>query len=1078
MSFRSPILQHSLFCFAAAILVSSPAATYAEDNATEPAELAGDNHRLNFERDIRPILRAHCLDCHGAVDEMDGNLDLRLVRFIARGGDSGAAIVPGNPDDSLFIRRIRDGEMPPGEAKVPAEELRTLERWVAAGAPTARPEPESIGPGLPILPEDRQWWAFQPIRRPAVATADQAADAAGELPHATGRARTPIDALLVEAMPAGLAFSPDAEKRSLMMRLYFDLVGLPPSTEQIDRFMNDASPDAYERLVDELLQSPHYGERWGRHWLDIAGYSDSEGRTSADAVRPWAYKYRDYVIRSLNEGKPLDQFIHEQIAGDELAGPIQGDLSDRQIELLTATGFMRMAADGTGSGDNSEEARNQVVADVVKIVTSSMMGLSFACAQCHDHRYDPISHTDYFALRAVFDPALDWKDWRTPGQRYVSLYTEADRARAAEIEAEAQVVVAEREEKQKRYIAEAFAKELEKYEEPLREQLRQAYETPEAERTDAHKDLLAKNPSANISAGVLYQYNQAAADDLQKDAERIAQIRAQKKPEEFLRVLTEPPGHAPETLLFYRGDHRQPKQAVLPAAPTVLCPEDAFVSFPVDAPELPTTGRRLAFARWLTGDQNPITARVMANRVWLHLMGRGLVQTPSDFGRLGARPTHPELLDWLAAELIQSGWNLKQLQRVILVSTAYRQSSRRDPAMQAIDDDNRFYWRSNVRRLDAEVVRDRLLATTGQLDPTAFGPATPIKEDETGQVIVDSTNRRRSIYIQQRRTQPVAMLQAFDAPVMETNCEIRPASTVATQSLMLMNGDLILDQATALATAILDTAESTEVEAPNDDSLAERLPPIDPPAAPIWGYGYGSFDETAGNTVSFQTLPHFAGGTWQGGPATPDPTLGWVLLHAGGGHTGNNPGFAAIRRWTAPIAGNVRVTGTLQHASEGGDGVSGRIVSSRSGLAGQWIAQNSQSPTAVETLSVEAGDTIDFITDCRADVNADSFSWVVEVEMLDAEHAGLSWKSDEGFQGPAMESRRLSPAHLIRAWERAYCRPPSREELEIAIDFINRQCVEMNVRPRPLPGDVSPQQQAFTNLCQALLTSNEFLYID
>lgn len=1078
MSFRSPNLSLSLCGFACAILVSSPAASYAEDGDNEPAAIAGDNHSLNFERDIRPILRAHCLDCHGAVDEMDGNLDLRLVRFMARGGDSGAAILPGNPDDSLFIRRIRDGEMPPGEAKVSADELRTLVQWVAAGAPTARPEPESIGPGLPILPEDRQWWAFQPIRRPDVATADPAAETVGDSPHPAGRVRTPIDALIVEAMPAGLTFSPDAEKRSLMMRLYFDLVGLPPSSEQIDRFMNDASPDAYERLVDELLQSPHYGERWGRHWLDIAGYSDSEGRTSADAVRPWAYKYRDYVIRSFNEGKPLDQFIHEQIAGDELAGPIQGDLSDRQIELLTATGFMRMAADGTGSGDNSEEARNQVVADVVKIVTSSMMGLSFACAQCHDHRYDPISHTDYFALRAVFDPALDWKDWRTPGQRYVSLYTEADRTRAAEIEAEAQVVVAEREEKQKRFIAEAFAKELEKYEEPLRDQLRQAYETAEAERTDDHKDLLAKNPSANISAGVLYQYNQAAADDLQKDAERIAQIRAQKKPEEFLRVLTEPAGHTSETLLFYRGDHRQPKQAVLPAAPTVLCPEDAFVSFPVDAPELPTTGRRIAFARWLTGDQNPITARVMANRVWLHLMGRGLVQTPSDFGRLGAQPTHPELLDWLAAELIQSGWNLKQLQRSILVSTAYRQSSVRDSAMQAIDDDNRFYWRTNVKRLDAEVVRDRLLATTGQLDPTAFGPATPIKEDDTGQVIVDSTNRRRSVYIQQRRTQPVAMLQAFDAPVMETNCEIRPASTVATQSLMLMNGDLILDQATALATAISDTAESTEEADPKYDSLTERLPPIDPPAAPIWGYGYGSFDEAAGKTASFQALPHFDAGTWQGGAARPDPTLGWVLLNSGGGHTGNNPDFAAIRRWTAPIAGNVRITGTLQHASEGGDGVRGRIVSARSGLAGEWTTHNTQSPTAVETLSVEAGDTIDFITDCRTDVNADSFNWVVQVELIDAENAGLSWKSDQGFQGPAAESRRLRPEHLIRAWERAYCRPPSREELEIAVDFINRQCVEMNVRPRPLPGNVSPQHQAFTNLCQALLTSNEFLYLD
>lgn len=1049
-----------------------------------PSTDAATSQALTFERDIRPILRAHCLDCHGAVDEKDGNLDLRLVRFMTSGGESGPAITVGDPDASLLIQRVRSGEMPPGEAKVSPAEIALLEKWIAAGAITARPEPESIGPGLPILPEDRQWWSFQPLRRPDLQSLRQelTAKSTADRDALSTQPRNAIDALLLRSMPEGLSFSPDADKRSLMIRLYFDLIGLPPTPQQIAEHLSDTSPDAYERLVDQLLRSPQYGERWGRHWLDVAGYSDSEGRTATDAIRPWAYKYRDYVIESFNADKPLDQFIQEQLAGDELAGPINGDLTPQQIQWLTATGFLRMAADGTASGDNSEEARNLVIADTLKIVSSSLMGLSFACAQCHDHRYDPISHTDYFALRAVFDPAMDWKNWKTPAQRYVSLYTADDRAVAAEIEAEAQVVSAERDEKQKRYMAEAIDKELMKYEEPLRQELREAYETAADKRDDAQKALLAKHPSVNITPGVLYQYNQAAADDLKKDADRIAAIRAKKPREEFLRVLTEPAGHVPKTNLFYRGDHRQPKQEVAPAAPAILCAEDAFITFPIDDDSVPTTGRRLAFAKWLTSEQNPITARVFANRIWLHLMGRGLVSTPADFGRLGGQPTHPELLDYLAAELIDGQWSVKRLQRLIVTSTAYRQSSKRDPEMALIDDDNQYYWRSLVKRLDAEVVRDRLLAATSQLDLTPFGPATPIKEDETGQVIVDSTNRRRSVYIQQRRSQPVAMLQAFDAPVMETNCEMRPSSTVATQSLMMMNGDFILEQAKLLAQNLLSQPLDSALSGVDAVNL-EGLPILQTEHQPAWQIGYGSVDETDAQegavpaVVRFTRLPHFEAGTWQGSDKRPDPKLGWVLLHASGGHTGNNPDHAAIRRWTAPLSGKLRITGSLHHPSEGGDGVRGRVVSSRGGVVGQWVASHAKVDTAVEEIEVLAGDTIDFVTDCRADVNADSFTWVVELALTQTDGQVANWKSDKDFPGPQADTIQLTPQHLVDAWQKTYCRNPSRDELELAIQFINEQCQEMAARPRSLPDGVSPPLQALANLCQVLLTSNEFLYV-
>ena len=288
-----------------------------------------------FEADIRPILRAHCFDCHGATDEKEAGLDLRLVRFQIAGGESGPAIVPGDPDSSILLARLRTGEMPPNGEKVPPKDIETIARWIKAGAKTARPEPESIAPGLGITHEERAWWSFQPIKRPAAAA--KSADA---------RVRTQIDALLAASMPEGVKFSVDDDKHSLMLRAYFDLIGLPPTPEEAETFMADESADAYDKLIDRLLASPHYGERWGRHWLDAAGYSDSEGGAATDVVRAWAYKYRDYVVRAFNSDKPFDRFIHEQLAGDELAGPINGDLSPAQIDLLTATGYLRMAAAG------------------------------------------------------------------------------------------------------------------------------------------------------------------------------------------------------------------------------------------------------------------------------------------------------------------------------------------------------------------------------------------------------------------------------------------------------------------------------------------------------------------------------------------------------------------------------------------------------------------------------------------------------------------------------------------------------------------------------------------------------------
>ncbi|MEW4567998.1 PSD1 and planctomycete cytochrome C domain-containing protein [Tautonia sp. JC769] len=778
----------------------------------EPAE------PLTFEHEIRPILKAYCLDCHGGEEDLKGGLDLRLRRFAEAGGRSGTALIPGFPDESLMLIRMQDAEMPPGEVKVPPESIALIERWIADGAPTERDEPESIPPGIGITAEERSYWAFQPIERPRPPAVE-----------AVDRVRTPIDAFILDRLESlGHSFAPDAEPLTLIRRASADLTGLPPTQDQIDAFLNDPEPHAYERMIDRLLDSPAYGERWARHWLDVAGYADSDGNGSQDTPRPFAYKYRDYVIRALNADKPLDRFIIEQLAGDELVPRPWSDLTDDQQETLAATGFLRTVADptSTGGGDLALDA-NQVVADTLKVVGSSMLGLTVGCAQCHDHRYDPIPHADYFRLRAVFEPALNPQQWRRPSQRLVSLLTDEERSRSEAIEAEAQTLQAAVDEKTRTFIAAAFDEELKKFPEDRRDALRDAFETPADQRSDDQKALLAANPSLNISAGTLYQYNPKAADELKADREQVAAKRAEKPVEDFIAVLDEIPDVRPETRLFHRGDHRQPLDPVAPGGLTVVAPEGERFEIPDDDPGVPTSGRRLAYARHLVSGEHPLVGRVLANRVWMHHFGRGLVETPGDFGILGQRPSHPELLDWLATELVRRGWSLKAFHRLIMTSTVYRQSSRIDPGLDAIDSSNTYLGRFPVRRLDAEIVRDRILAASGRLDRSPFGPAIPAVEGTFGEAIPEGNVPRRSIYVQVRRSQPISFLAAFDAPLMDVNCDRRTLSTSAPQALMLMNSPFVVSEAEAMADRLIaetpaDFATDRLDAAPWDDAESFR----------------------------------------------------------------------------------------------------------------------------------------------------------------------------------------------------------------------------------------------------------------
>ncbi|MEM7383466.1 MAG: PSD1 and planctomycete cytochrome C domain-containing protein [Verrucomicrobiota bacterium] len=752
-------------------------------SATATAEPAA----LTFERDIRPILKEFCFDCHGAEKKLQGGLDLRLRRLMAKGGEHGAAFVPGKPEESLLVVQLRKGEMPPEGKKVPEEKIKVIARWIAAGAPTLRDEPQSLAAGeIFFTEEERGYWAFQPIAKPRIPEIDDP------------RVRTPIDALITDAGGQGFSFAPDADAHTLLRRASLGLTGLPPLEEKVALAQQDLSGPVFDQVVDRFLSSLHYGERWARHWLDVAGYADSEGANHADAERAWAWRYRDYVIRAFNDDKPFDRFILEQLAGDELVPQPHKDLTPGQIELLAATGFLRMAADptGTGGGSNTMETRNQTMADTLQIVASAFLGLSVHCAQCHDHLYDPIPQRDYFQMRAIFEPAFNPKEWKVPGARAISLYTDADHQRAAEVEAEARLIIDEKNKLQARLVKEAIAAELKKCPDDQQDSLRQALDTPKDKRSARQKELLASHPNLNITGGNLYQYNNKGAEEVKSYDKKAKEVRSRKPPHPYIRALTEVPGVAVTTRLFHRGDAKQPVgDPLLPAPLTIAAAPGERPVFAENDPEQATSGRRSAFARWLANGKHPLVARVIVNRIWMHHFGEGLVATPGEFGLLGAPPTHPELLDYLAHEFMENGWSIKHLHRLIMRSTVYRQSS-----VAVSSTSGRRFARWPLQRLDAETVRDRTLVASGELARTPFGPPVPVKENDAGQYRIDSN--RRSLYAQVRRSRPITLLRSFDAPDMKTNCNRRATSNAATQALVVMNGDFHRAQAAKFANQV------------------------------------------------------------------------------------------------------------------------------------------------------------------------------------------------------------------------------------------------------------------------------------
>ncbi len=769
-------------------------------------ELTFGAEALTFEQHVRPIFKAACFHCHGEANETEGGLDLRLVRLMSVGGESGPALVPGDVEKSLLWQQLASDDMPKGETKLSEEQKAVVKQWIKQGAKTARPEPVNVEDAR-FTVEELNHWAFQTAQSPAVPVLDHDESA------------TPIDGFVAQRLKAeGLTFSPKAEPHTLIRRLTIDLGGLPPTSEDLLAFETDHSSRAYQRLVDRLLASPQFGVRWGRHWLDVAGYAETDGGSAeTEHKREHAWRYRDYVMQAFNANKPIDSFIQEQLAGDEMVvSPLEVN-NARQRELLTATGFLRMAPDGTQS-TNTLTDRNTAVADAVQVVSASVLGLTIGCAQCHDHKYDPIGIDDYYRFRAVFDPAFPMQHWKQPNERLIDLTTADVKAEADRIEAEAKLMDDAWNARRAARAEEIQQSKLADVPDAVREATRTAVLTKGDDRTEQQRNLLDRYPMVKpISSilGLLVEYDGPSYRKFEKEKEAITALRATKPPMRMIMATTEQPNVVPTSQVFFRGSPQSPGEVVSPAELMVLQRATGEVNLPDNDPKRPTTGRRLAYARHLTNGRHPLTARVFVNRLWLHHFGRGLVSTPSDFGLGGERPSHPALLDWLATDFVNHDWDQKRLHRMMLLSRTYQQQSRRRPELDVIDPDNTLLARANLRRFEAETVRDVILAVSGKLDREHGGPSIPVTENGEGKVVIgvqkirdglpvgadeeQSGAYRRSAFVEVQRRLPLNMLATFDQPSMVPNCNLRRPTTVATQALWFLNDQLIMQRSEDLA---------------------------------------------------------------------------------------------------------------------------------------------------------------------------------------------------------------------------------------------------------------------------------------
>lgn len=659
--------RRTVGCLLTLLLLGAPAASPAADEVPGPAAGAF------FTMRIQPVLEQHCYECHSArAPKLRGGLRLDSRDGMRSGGDNGPAVVPGNVAGSPIVAALKhEGLAMPPKRRLPDAIIADFEAWIKMGAPDPRTAAQAATTPEPDYSAARQFWAFRPVQP---VTPPPVRD--------TTWAHSPIDRFILSSLEQkGLAPAPVASKRELIRRLSFDLHGLPPAPEEVEAFVTDAAPDAYERLVDRLLANPHYGERWGQHWLDVVRYAETEG-FEYDRTIPGAWNYRDYVVRSFNQDKPFDRFVREQLAGDE------SDAADAEARI--AAGFHRLGPVRRNAGNQDvASSRNEVLTERTDILGTAFLGLTIGCARCHDHKFDPIPQKDYYRLQA--------------------------------------------------YVA----------------------------ATQEHDLVLANTTIASI----------------QNVSEKRTPIHVLK-----------------------RGDWDKPGVAVSPRPLGVLSPEGSAELSP------DTSKPRTELARWLTAPRNPLTPRVFVNRVWQYHFGRGLVRTANDFGQNGARPSHPELLDYLTGYFLKHGWHVKPLHRLILLSSTYRQSSHSSlkEHSRTLDPDNALLWHFPRRRLASEELRDTMLAVSGRLNRRLGGPSVLVPVDQElvnqlydpkqWQVTADRREHdRRSLYLLAKRNLQLPFMEVFDQPPALTSCSCREQSTHAPQALEMLNGRLANELAEAFA---------------------------------------------------------------------------------------------------------------------------------------------------------------------------------------------------------------------------------------------------------------------------------------
>lgn len=775
-----------------------------------------------FEKEALPLFTARCFSCHG-IEKPMGGLDLRTLASALKGSENGPVILEGAADQSVLIRKVANRSMPPPGTGEPLneQEIQILRNWIdsskfgLARATTQR-ETFTAAEAPEITEKDRQFWAF---RKPVAARLPQVKN--------RKRVRTPIDAFVLAKLESnGLTFSRDAPKLTLMRRAYFDLIGLPPTLEEINAFLSDARPGAYERLIDRLLDSPHYGERWARHWLDVAGYTDVTGFDNdlpTLSVFEGIWRYRDYVVKSFNDDKPYDRFLTEQFAGDELVDWRSAKKYTPEIlESLIATGYLRSVFDRTDPDIvNLLKERYDVLLDLVEKVSTGLLGLTVGCARCHSHKFDPIAQRDYYRFLAIFTPAYNPSNWKQPKNRYLASVSEPDReaieSHNAEIDRPQNKLKEELANLRRPYQERLLEEKLLDLPEVIRAETKAALQTSEEERDEVQRFLVEKfKDTLQVKLEevdkALSEEDKAAAEEIHRQIETLESYR---RSFEKIQALYDV-GPRPTIRLLQRGDVELPGPKVKAGFLTVLSAHNkSDVERPPDT-RGETSGYRLALAHWLTSPDHPLTARVIVNRVWQHYFGKGIVETPDNFGKMGTPPTHPELLDWLAVDFIKQDWTFKRLHKLIMTSTVYRQSSRQTDqasAPKAIDPENRLLWRMNLARLEAEAIRDAVLAASGKLDRTLSGPPILLEHRPDGLQTIsreDPTPNgkwRRSLYILARRNYPLNFLETFDSPVMQVNCNRRSNSVTPLQSLTLMNDDFMVEHAGRLADRVSELAE-------------------------------------------------------------------------------------------------------------------------------------------------------------------------------------------------------------------------------------------------------------------------------